>query len=334
MIDRLLDGYSGLVASAQEWLFDHLLASVLYAFGLSGWLEMAFDGLESVITGLFIILLILAIIVPLERMHPVERWMDRGPIRTDILYTALNILGIMPVVVFLLFDPIQRAVGRALDDIGIVPWTVESLFPIFYQYPLIVLMFYVMVIDFAEYWRHRFQHHFDWWWSLHSLHHDQRQMTVWTDSRNHVLDDVLKHAWLLVVALVIGATPSSFATAVVLTALVEGLSHANLRVSFGWLGDRLIVSPLYHRVHHAIEQAGARHGCNFAVLFPVWDMIFGTACFDRRWLPTGITDDGAPPFGNGWWRHQWVGLVRLRRSFSRRTVPAAHQITAGADLPP
>ena len=30
---------------------------------------------------------------------------------------------------------------------------------------------YLIVLDFAEYWRHRFQHRFAWWWELHALHH-------------------------------------------------------------------------------------------------------------------------------------------------------------------
>jgi sterol desaturase/sphingolipid hydroxylase (fatty acid hydroxylase superfamily) len=39
-------------------------------------------------------------------------------------------------------------------------------------------------------------------------------------------------------------------------------------------------------------------GCNFAVLFPVWDMLFGTARFDGTYEATGIRDqlaqEGAP----------------------------------------
>ena len=27
---------------------------------------------------------------------------------------------------------------------------------------------------------------FSWWWALHSLHHSQRQVTVWSDDRNHI----------------------------------------------------------------------------------------------------------------------------------------------------
>jgi hypothetical protein len=39
---------------------------------------------------------------------------------------------------------------------------------------------------------------FRWWWSLHSLHHSQRQMTMWSDNRNHLLDDLLRDSLLVV----------------------------------------------------------------------------------------------------------------------------------------
>ena len=53
-------------------------------------------------------------------------------------------------------------------------------------------MVYLVVFDFIQYLIHRGQHQFEWWWALHSLHHSQRQMTMWSDNRNHLLDDVLR----------------------------------------------------------------------------------------------------------------------------------------------
>ncbi len=108
---------------------------------------------------------------------------------------------------------------------------------------------------------------------------------------------------------------------VAITQLLESLSHTNTRLSFGWLGERLLVSPRFHRQHHAIGIGHESHGpgtlggCNFAVLFPVWDLLFGTARFDGRYEPTGIRDQlpeqGARNYGEGFWAQQWLGLRRL-----------------------
>jgi len=53
------------------------------------------------------------------------------------------------------------------------------------------------------------------------------------------------------------------------------------------------------------------------VLFPVWDLLFGTADFRRAVEPTGIRDQLPPPqgrghdYGEGFWRQQWLGLRRM-----------------------
>ena len=171
-----------------------------------------------------------------------------------------------------------------------------------------------MVIDFFEYWRHRLQHGFAWWWALHSTHHSQRQMTLWTDDRNHLLDSLIESLWFALLALVIGIPPAQFVAAVLITNFVESLSHANLRLSFGPVGNRVLVSPSYHRVHHAIGlgHEGPARGCNFATLFPVWDSLFGTAEHRPLYLPTGVRDQltGAD-YGSGFWSQQISGIRRL-----------------------
>ena len=159
---------------------------------------------------------------------------------------------------------------------------------------------------------------------LHALHHSQRQMTQWSDSRNHLLDDLLRDAILVTVAQCIGVAPGQFVAIVALTQLSENLHHANLRLWFGRVGERLWVSPRFHRLHHAIgigHESTAPNtlgGCNFGVLLPWWDMLFHTANFELRYEPTGIRDqveagpDGrVRDYGRGFWAQQWRGLLRL-----------------------
>jgi sterol desaturase/sphingolipid hydroxylase (fatty acid hydroxylase superfamily) len=119
------------------------------------------------------------------------------------------------------------------------------------------------------------------------------------------------------VALAIGVPGNQFVLLVLLMRFVESLSHANLRLGFGALGDRLLVSPRFHRIHHGIGvgHEGTARGCNFATLFPVWDVLFGTANFGRDFPATGIRDqlDGAD-YGRGFLAQQWKALSRLRRA--------------------
>jgi sterol desaturase/sphingolipid hydroxylase (fatty acid hydroxylase superfamily) len=107
------------------------------------------------------------------------------------------------------------------------------------------------------------------------------------------------------------------------TQLLESLSHANMRVWFGPVFERVLVSPRFHRLHHSIglghesQGQGTLGGHNFAVLFPLWDMLFRTANFEIRYDPTGIRDQladaGNRNYGSGFWAQQWLGMVRLWR---------------------
>ena len=144
---------------------------------------------------------------------------------------------------------------------------------------------------------------------------------MWSDNRSHLLDNLLRDTVFVGVALLVGIAPTQFVAVVALTQLMESLAHANVRLSFGPLLSRVFVDPQYHRLHHRIgighESAGAGTlgGHNFAVLFPLWDLLFGTARYDGRYDATGIRDqlpeEGARDYGRGFWAQQGLALARL-----------------------
>ncbi len=144
-------------------------------------------------------------------------------------------------------------------------------------------------------------------------------MTMWSDNRNHLLDDVIKDVIFAVVAQLIGIAPGQFVAIVAFTQLSESFQHANVRIWFGAVGERLWVSPRFHRLHHSIgighESAGRQTlgGHNFGVLLPWWDMLFGTANFELRFDATGVRDqvEQGRDYGRGFWAQQWLGLKRL-----------------------
>jgi sterol desaturase/sphingolipid hydroxylase (fatty acid hydroxylase superfamily) len=71
---------------------------------------------------------------------------------------------------------------------------------------------------------------------------------------------------------------------------VGTLQHANLRWTFGPLG-RVLVSPAYHRLHHAPDIQNA----NLGVVLTIWDVLAGRATFPSRRDGVGRTGlDGRP----------------------------------------
>lgn len=306
-----------LIEPAQSWLFQTTILPLLYHTGFMNYADSAFNGTGIFVLGIAEIILIYVILRPLEAIAPVERWENRRATRVDVIYTFLYKTGALPFIFFLLLAIPLGDLDYALRDLGYIPPNLEEWVPWLARHPFAAFMTYVIVIDFAEYWRHCLQHRFNWWWALHAVHHSQRVMSFWTDDRNHVLDGLIQSLWMAIVAQLIGVPGEQFVLIVMLFKLVESLSHANLRLGFGSIGDRILVSPRYHRVHHGIgvgHEGGAR-GCNFAVLFPAWDWMFGTANFAKTFPATGIRDqlDGVD-YGEGFIDQQIKALKRLRHA--------------------
>ena len=306
-------------AAVHSWLFMTVVEPILFRFDGAGVMEQAYDGTEFFLLGLLQIVVLYAILRPLEAWLPAERWTDRRAVGVDVIYTFLHRLGLFSLALFFVLDPLVDQLAGVLRLEGVSNFNLDDLWPGVTSVPLVAFVLYLVVLDFVNYWVHRGQHRLRWWWALHSLHHSQRQMSLWADDRNHLLDDLLRDAIFALIAVVIGVQPGQFVLLLIAARSLETLQHANLKLSFGRWGERLLVSPRFHRRHHAIGDGheGAYRGCNFAVLFPVWDVVFGSANFADGYPATGIRDqldgDGGRgrDYGRGFWSQQWLGFKRM-----------------------
>ncbi len=325
MDDILITPLTDTFGQLQQWLFETAVQPAMFALGMGNLLEDAYGATGWLLVGVIQLLLMLAVIAPLQRWRPVEPGARGIAVRADVIYTLVHRLGLFRVAMFFSVEPLLDALFGQARVSGLDGWQLDAVmapwWPGMTDTAWASFMLYLLVFDLVDYWIHRGQHHFDRWWALHAVHHSQRHMTMWSDNRNHLLDDVLRDLIIAFTARAIGVPPGQFVAVVAVTQLIENLSHANTRLGFGWLGERLLVGPRFHRLHHAIglghegAQPGTLGGCNFAVLFPVWDMLFGTARFDGRFEPTGIRDQlpeyGGRDYGAGFWAQQWLGLKRL-----------------------
>ena len=78
---------------------------------------------------------------------------------------------------------------------------------------------------------------------------------------------------------VVALMPTRAIAPVLITAYVcvGTLQHANLRWTFGPVG-RVVVSPAYHRLHHATDNQAV----NLGVVLTIWDVLTGYARFPAR----------------------------------------------------
>ena len=312
----------------QQALFEALVQPLVFALGGGHLLETAYEATGWLLIGLLQVVVMLVVIRPLEARWPAEAVSDRAAIRVDILYTLIHRLGLFKLAMFFTVD---AALDELLGWVRVHGWgswhldqALARLLPGWGDMPWVAFVSYLIVFDLLAYALHRGQHGWNRWWALHAVHHAQRQMTMWSDNRNHLLDDVAVDIAVATLAAIIGVPPGQFVALVATTQLMESFQHANVRLALPVWVERLLVTPRFHRVHHAIgighESAGPGSigGCNFGVLLPWWDMMFRTADFHSDVGPTGIRDQVEPDargqvrdYGRGFWRQQVLGVQRL-----------------------
>lgn len=294
-INKVFSYLSGTYAGAQEFLFANVVGPILYQFDLMAWAEDVFDGLDWFLFGCIQIFLIITVLRTWEHFAPAEQQVRFAPSsRADVFYTLFHRLGIFHGIVFIALSGFFFQMDSVLHDFRFGRLNVESWWPPFTTIPLVSFFIYFVLLDLVEYVYHRASHTFNWWWQLHALHHSQTVMTAWSDNRNHILDDIMRAVVFAFFALLFGVSPGQFIWLVVLGQFIQSWQHANLKLHLGPF-KYLIVSPMFHRMHHAVGygheakgRPGVLGGCNFGILFPWWDILFKTDVFPVEVYSTGV----------------------------------------------
>jgi len=141
--------------------------------------------------------------------------------------------------------------------------------PLLVQVPLLVFL-----ADGLDYGRHRLMHTVPWLWPVHELHHDGDRLNVLKAGRGHLLDMLLRN--LLVFApLALVGVPREVMLAYAAAVTVFGpVAHANVSLRVPRFLHRLVLTPQVHRIHHA--RPTALSCSNYANVFPLWDILFGS----------------------------------------------------------
>lgn len=189
-----------------------------------------------------------------------EIWRDIGH---AVLYTSIG--GNVAQLIFLYGFASMLARFGGASGLGL--WPVHS--------PLGVQVLMVVVVgDMLEYWYHRLAHTVPWLWPLHAVHHTPVRLHTLKGPRHHVGYFVGRGLFVWVPLLLIGVPPGLVVWQFVAVVLTGGLAHANIAFRIPAVVHRLVVTPEFHRLHHALD---AQQGnSNYATVLPIWDMLFGT----------------------------------------------------------
>lgn len=234
--------------------------------------------------------LVAALLVPLEATFPSHATVLRSDTKLlDIMYwfftpvlTRMFTNGILLVLISGLFFIQGRAVTDAVYD-GFGPLILQ---PLWLQTLEILIL-----ADLIDYWSHRLFHR-RFFWPFHAIHHSSQAMNWVASARMHPMNDLLSRICQVLPLMALGFSLNGIIVVVPYLFFYVVFVHSNLQWDFGPF-RYLLVSPLYHQWHHTSDTEGLDK--NFAGIFPVWDILFGTCHFPRR-VPKmfGVTHDKPP----------------------------------------
>jgi sterol desaturase/sphingolipid hydroxylase (fatty acid hydroxylase superfamily) len=206
----------------------------------------------------------------LERLIPAREQPGSNRV-LNIPYSALVLVFVGAIF------PLQIAIAETITG-----WLgVRNIFNLNFEtggsIPLVVLAMLVeaLVTDFFFYWFHRCQHTVSVLWQAHMLHHSDMALNVTTTHRVHFVEHLLTPFFMITPIMLLFELPDRTIYWIALAPTAWSyVVHANIRVGFGGLWW-LLSSPQYHRIHHSIRPE--HRNKNFAVWFPFYDVMFGTA---------------------------------------------------------
>jgi sterol desaturase/sphingolipid hydroxylase (fatty acid hydroxylase superfamily) len=237
---------------------------------------------------LFGVFRLLELRLPREQRTPL--W--RKGLLTDLSYwiftpyvtnvaVGIVVLGPVALFAFVAYGRIEeREILAGFGPLATLPYWLQAL-----------LM--LIVADFAGYWMHRLFHGRR-LWRFHAVHHSSETLDWLSSVRGHPINELLGRIATTIPLLALGFAPAAALWVAPVFALFAILLHANLDWDWGRFRS-VIASPRFHRWHHTTE-AEARDK-NFAGLFPIWDILFGTYYMPAGRRPERFGTDTPVPDG-------------------------------------
>lgn len=130
-----------------------------------------------------------------------------------------------------------------------------------------------VLVDFASYWSHRFNHEINLMWNRHIIHHSSEEFNLSCALRQSISGLFGIYFFLYVPLAIVGIEPIVVAIVAPLHLFAQFWYHTKLIGRMGFL-EHVIVTPSHHRVHHAINAEYLDK--NYAAIFIIWDKLFGT----------------------------------------------------------
>ncbi len=242
-----------------------------------------------------------------------RRRLDRRQALTDLGWMALYV-AYVPWVGALTWAAVRDVGhGRWAGAVAAWPWAIR-------------VASAALTAELVHYGIHRAMHTVPFLWRLHSVHHSSTDVRWWSTFRFHPVDSALTLVVPAVVAAWCGFGAAAIAPYMLVVGVVTLFAHADVFVP-GRVLAAVVVTPAFHRSHHEV----GRDQCNFALVLPAFDVLFGSASFEVDDRNFG-TDATVPSHGV-LDQLAWGSGLRPSRRASVSALPRRWRVTTGWPVP-
>ena len=215
--------------------------------------------------GCFLFILILMMI--LEALFPRKKRVKR---RDHRWFSNLSLIIIDSLFVKLIFPIVAVGTASISAQKG---WGLFNTT----QYPAwLELTLSIILLDMSIYWQHVFTHRIPILWSLHKVHHVDRDIDVTTGSRFHPIEIGLSMVFKMCLVILLGAPVLAV---IIFEIILNGcamFNHSNVKLPLK--ADKVLrlflVTPDMHRIHHSIIVRETNSNYGFST--SLWDRVFKT----------------------------------------------------------
>jgi sterol desaturase/sphingolipid hydroxylase (fatty acid hydroxylase superfamily) len=267
----------------------------------------------------FVLVIVFGILERFWPSIPNQPKLRRG-LGVDILYwffTPLVTQILVMIAIAIVLFPVYVLLGRSLDLNSILAgYGPVAKIPL-WQQGLIV----IVLGDFMGYWTHRLNHTITQLWMFHAIHHSAETVDWLTAVRIHPVNDIFSKGIQALPIIMLGFSPIAVELYTPILSAYIALIHANVSWNYGPF-RHAIASPAFHRWHHEMDKKA--WGKNYAGLFPIYDVIFGTFYLPLNQQPKefgiygekmteNFIDQMLYPFRNWQFPKRRLNLVRTGR---------------------
>jgi sterol desaturase/sphingolipid hydroxylase (fatty acid hydroxylase superfamily) len=205
----------------------------------------------------------------------------RAALPQDLLHLVFNghFLGVMIYAASTTY--LLPHVDRWLDTIGLKETLYRSVAADWHVGIQIVVA--LLALDFMQWGVHNMLHRVPWLWTFHQTHHSVKDGEMdWVVAFRFQWVEIVVYKMMQYFPLAYrGFGYEAIMVHAIFGTLIGHLNHANLDWDYGPL-KYILNSPRMHLWHH--DAHSEEHGgtVNFAIIFSMWDWIFGTARLPAR----------------------------------------------------